>query len=94
MRRLMLVAALSALSLTAFSLGCGEAEELIDCQAICENKKDCVDRDYDVTACRDECEDRSDEDESFRDAAHQCEACLDNRACAEQSECLDECPIL
>lgn len=94
MRGMMLVAALSALPLTAFGLGCGEAEELIDCQEICENKQDCVDSDYDVSACRDNCEDRSDEDEAFRDAAHQCEACLDNKACAEQAACFADCPIL
>jgi len=74
--------------------GCDEAEELIDCRQICEAKQDCVDDSYDVDACTTDCEDRSDRDEDFRRDAHECEACIDDRACAEQSACFDTCPIL
>lgn len=74
--------------------GCGEAEELIDCVQICESKQDCVNDSYDVQACTDECEERSDSDEDYRHAAHECEACIDDRACAEQAACFDTCPIL
>jgi len=95
MRFTMLFAALS-LPLAGLALfpGCGEAEKIIDCQQICQNKKDCVNSDYDVTACRQDCEHRSDTSESFRSDAHVCEACLDNKACAEQIKCFLDCPIL
>lgn len=94
MRITMLFAALS-LSAAGLALmpGCGEAEKLIDCQNICQNKQKCVDSEYDVTACRNDCQARSNE-ESFRSKAHVCEACLDNKACAEQISCFTDCPLL
>ena len=74
--------------------GCGEAEEFLDCRQLCEAKQDCVDDSYDVGGCTADCEDRSDRDEDFRQKAHECEACIDDRACAEQAACFDTCPIL
>jgi hypothetical protein len=95
MRTAMLFASLS-ISVAALALmpGCSEAEKIIDCQQICQNKQDCVNNDYNVSACRQDCERRTDTDESFRDAAHVCEACLDNKACAEQKACFLDCPVL
>jgi hypothetical protein len=88
--------AIMSLSATTvgFFAGCNEAEKIIDCQQLCQNKQDCVNSDYDVEACRNDCEHRSDTDESFRDSAHVCEACLDNKACAEQKACFLDCPLL
>ena len=74
--------------------GCGEAEELIDCSQICEAKKVCVDNSFDVNACTSRCETESDNDEDYRREAHECEACIDDRACAEQVACFDNCPRL
>lgn len=74
--------------------GCDEAEELIDCAQICQAKRDCVDDSYDVDGCTDRCETQSDLDEDYRREAHECEACIDDRACAEQVTCFDNCPKL
>lgn len=91
-RSLFLLLSSTALGLLVW--GCGEAEELVDCAQICQAKKDCVDDAYDVSACTDDCEDRSDRDEDFRRDANECEACIEDRACAEQIECFGTCPIL
>lgn len=72
---------------------CEEAEELADCQEVCQSQKDCVDDNFDVGACRSDCEDRSDNDRAYRDEIAACEACIDDRACAEQAVCLQTCPI-
>ena len=76
--------------------GCDEAEELLDCRQICESQQDCVNDNYDVGACTDRCESQSDQSDDYRDRARLCEACLEDRACAEQqAECNQYCtPLL
>lgn len=85
---------ISSAALSLLLWGCGEAEELIDCAQICQAQKDCVDGSYDVEGCTNRCETESDRDEDYRREAHECEACIDDRACAEQAACFDNCPGL
>ena len=93
MHRKLIVAALFSVFTGVLASGCGEAEELIDCQMICDKQRECVDSEYDVDACRDECETKSDADEDFRQEANECEACLDGKSCTEAISCLDNCPL-
>lgn len=81
---------------SVFLNGCDEAEELLDCRQICESQEECVADEYDVGACTDRCESRSDQDEDYRDTARLCEACIEDRACNEQqAECTQYCaPLL
>lgn len=76
--------------------GCDEVEELLDCRQICESQEECVSDEYDVGACVDRCESRSDQDDNYRDSARLCEACIEDRACAEQqTDCTQYCaPVL
>ncbi len=93
MGRKLLVAVLFSTFTGILAVGCGEAEELADCQAICEKKQECVDGEYDVSACRSDCESKSDSDEDYRQEANECEACLDGKSCTEAISCLDNCPL-
>lgn len=76
--------------------GCGEAEELYNCTRICETAGDCagmVGQDLDVTACINECEDESDVNPEFEQAAEACQECLEagEECTAENIPCTDEC---
>lgn len=76
-------------SLFLAGAGCDEAEQAIDCNQICNRYSDCVDDDYDVSACRDRCEDMLDEDPN---GADECEACIDDRSCTGAVfNCAAEC---
>ena len=86
--------ALALVSTLLMSNGCDEVEELQNCQTVCEAKQECLSSNYDVDACVDDCESRSDDDEDFRRSVDVCQACIDERACAEQPVCFDDCPIL
>ena len=71
--------------------GCGEADELVDCAKICNRYEECVDDEYPVDECIDECEANADEDDAFADKADACESCIDDRSCGESFPCIDEC---
>lgn len=77
------------------AIACGEAakevEEVVDCAQMCGDYDQCVDTDFDVTDCTSDCEEKSDEDNDYRDRADACAACLDDKACAESFPCVDEC---
>ncbi|AKT40140.1 hypothetical protein [Chondromyces crocatus] len=90
------IAGLAFLSITALftAAGCEDAEELVNCQQVCANYQDCVDSDYDVENCRNDCETKSDNDKDYASDVRVCEACLDGKACAEQVACFGSCPIL
>jgi hypothetical protein len=80
---------------SVFLNGCEEAEELLDCRQICVAQQDCVNDEYDVGACTDRCESQSDKDDDYRDRARLCEACIEDRACAEQqAQCAQYCSPL
>lgn len=44
---------------------CDEAEELEDCIGVCQAYEDCVEEDYDVSACVDECQELADQDDDY-----------------------------
>ncbi|AKT40150.1 hypothetical protein [Chondromyces crocatus] len=74
--------------------GCETAEQAVDCQKICQANRDCVDTSFDVETCRADCEEQLDTNESFRNEAKVCEACLERTECSEQADCFLECPIV
>lgn len=88
---LLATAAVSGLALFSCGEAAKEAEELIDCAGLCREYDECVDSDVDVTECTSNCENRSDVDEGFQERADRCEACLDDKACAESFPCATEC---
>jgi hypothetical protein len=65
----------------AAGAGCDAVDNAFDCQAVCSRYQECFDGDYDVGACRSRCRDRSANDESVRQAADTCEACIDDMSC-------------
>jgi hypothetical protein len=71
--------------------GCDEADKTFDCASICQRYDDCIDGDYDVSACTDRCKDMADQSDAFADKADACESCIDDRSCAESFPCVDEC---
>lgn len=93
MKKLSLIfACLMAIPAAAITASCADdVEEAFNCQQICQRYDDCVDDDYDVTACIDRCEENADADEDFAERADACEACLDDRSCGESFPCVDEC---
>ena len=50
--RFFVMAAVTGLALSFAAIGCGEAEEEIDCYKICKKYDDCIDSSYDVSACQ------------------------------------------
>lgn len=76
----------------ALSFGCDKAEEVVDCAGVCERYRSCFDEDYDVPACVDECTSKADKEESYGDKVSACEACIDDKSCAEGTfECATKC---
>jgi hypothetical protein len=75
--------AASILSLLAFTtVACDKADEVVDCSKICNKYKDCLNNDYDVSACVDRCEDKTADNDDVSDQADACESCIDDRSCA------------
>lgn len=80
-----------ALAGVAFT-GCGEADKLFDCNAVCNKYKTCFNDKYDVGACRNRCKDKADADKSFQQKADVCESCIDGKSCAGSAfSCTTEC---
>jgi len=78
--------------LLAFPLNCSETA---DCIEICSRYSACV-TNIDVTECADICEDRVDQDDRIREAARNCEDCLERGSCPETTQCFEpgmECPL-
>ncbi len=61
--------------------GCDAVERIYNCSAICEKYEDCVDAEYDVSACKDRCTDAAADSEAYEDKADACQACVDDRSC-------------
>ena len=86
------IAVLFTLAFAISSTGCDSADRIYDCYSICNKYKDCVNANYDVSACASECQDRADESESYEDQADECQACVDDRSCVGAVfNCADEC---
>ena len=78
--RLRLLPFLAFLTFLALQLaGCGDVENVIDCNDICEDAEDCFGEDFDRSDCIDACEDQPDSE------IDECDACLDSEGmgCAE-----------
>jgi hypothetical protein len=65
----------------AAGAGCDAVDNAFDCQSVCSKYKSCFDNDYDVGKCRDNCRERSSNDDSVRQAADTCEDCIDGMSC-------------
>jgi hypothetical protein len=92
--RLVLAPAMAA---SLFLLHCGKVDRLEDCQQICSQYENCVDDDFDVSKCRDRCEERGDDDSKYDREIDYCETCIEqNNACADTgAQCVEECaPIV
>lgn len=86
------VVLLVGVPVTVGLVGCDEAESAFDCHQVCSRYQTCVDDDYDVSACRDRCRTNADNDESYKDKADACEACIDDKSCAGGVfSCATEC---
>jgi hypothetical protein len=80
------------LAFAVTSGGCDSADRVYDCASICNAYQECVDDNYDVTACTSRCEDMADANESFEDKADDCQNCIDDRSCASAVfGCSTEC---
>ena len=60
----------------------------VDCNDLCNRYRDCFDSAYDTASCRGRCDETANRD---RQAANECDTCLDPRACSESFVCADEC---
>src|SRR5262245_36437675 len=74
---------------------CGAEKKLenaIDCHGICQRYSDCFDASYDVSSCRDRCQDSVDRGDLTFDEVDSCESCIDDRSCASGTiNCATEC---
>lgn len=70
-------AALTSLSAVA----CGTIEKKADCIDVCTRYRDCFDNDYNVTDCRDRCENRGGTEQQSQDQADACSDCMDDKSC-------------
>ena len=74
--------------------GCSdEADDTIDCAQICNKYDECV-TEIDVTSCTDQCEDMADASDATRARLEECEACVEDVACAEATTCWADCPVV
>jgi hypothetical protein len=73
-------------------INCSDAETAIDCAGICERYQECVEDDYDVSACTDRCEQEAENDRDFRDDTNVCNTCIEDRSCADAFlSCATDC---
>jgi hypothetical protein len=76
----------------AYSTGCSEVDEAIDCDQMCNRIEECFDADLDVRDCAERCEDRV-ENDALADKLDACTDCLDRdeHSCAEAEEACATC---
>jgi hypothetical protein len=76
----------------AAGAGCDTVDAAFDCQSVCSRYHDCFDSSYDVDNCRSKCRDRAANNESVRQAADDCEDCIDGMSCAPAAfNCAGSC---
>ncbi len=68
-----------------------EVKDEVDCTQVCKRYADCVNNDYDVSACQDKCEADADDSQARRDKLRACDDCLDDKSCTGSLVCADEC---
>ncbi len=69
-------------ALWATTPGCGAVDRIYDCNQICNKYEECVNANYDVSACQTRCRDNAESSEAYEDKADDCQACIDDRSCA------------
>jgi hypothetical protein len=80
---------------TTLANGCGTADEIFDCQSVCNRYHDCYNADYDVDACRQRCRTASENNPKVREDADKCEACIDDKSCLTAPfSCGDSCSTI
>lgn len=90
-QRVGVLAAVAVAGLVATFAGCDSIENSIDCSRICDKYQDCIDPNYDVSACDSRCEENGDS-EDFTDRIDACESCIDDKTCGESAfSCANEC---
>jgi hypothetical protein len=66
-------------------LACDDASDAIEntitCADVCERYRDCLDDDYDVSACTDRCEADASSDEDKEARLEECDECIEDRSC-------------
>lgn len=95
MKRLVF-ASLAGLFVSPVIFACGADDEIsrtVDCAEICSKYSECL-TDIDTTDCTDYCEDQADANESIEQAAADCEDCIDDRSCAEATQCIPSCALV
>lgn len=84
---------LSAVILVPACAEDSEAGRTVDCAQICSAYSECI-TDIDVSSCTNECEDKADANSAYQRSASDCEACLEDKACAESESCWASCPAM
>jgi hypothetical protein len=69
---------------------CDKAEAALDCQGVCDRYKDCINSDFDATACASNCRDKADDDD-FRNDVDECDDCLGGSCVNDATQCATEC---
>lgn len=77
----------SAMAVLLGGSGCGAVDRLLDCQKVCNKKKECINDSYDVNACVDYCRNRASNEEAYGQKLNDCSACFETRACVEAAAC-------
>ena len=73
-------------------LGCDTAKAAFDCQAVCSHYQSCFDSNYDVSACRNRCRAKADNDNTWQNKASDCASCIDDKSCTSATfNCATEC---
>ncbi|MEO6954860.1 MAG: hypothetical protein ABI321_23875 [Polyangia bacterium] len=68
-------------SLGSLLAGCGNIDNAVDCNAICDKYKSCYDSNYDTSACYDRCRSNS-KDDKFEKSVSDCHDCIGDKSCA------------
>lgn len=84
------------LGLSLFGFACDSADRIdnrLDCRQICDRYAECIDDDYDVGACREQCRDSANDDGDFEGRVEECSDCIDNgdSCAADTFQCAAEC---
>ena len=67
-----------------------------DCRQVCDEYKDCYEKDFDADACSSECIDESIRSTDFQKQVDDCEECMDDETCLSGVfACASECgPVI
>ena len=71
---------------------CGNIDNAIDCDAVCDRYQSCFDSNYNTNACYDRCRSKSSSDSDHQHRVDQCHDCISGRDCtAAAFNCASEC---